>query len=479
MQVSSLELLDNYESKAQHMLEQFVDPLKEVDPQIAVSVDMMDTGVDAPRVVNLVFFKLVKSYSKFWQMIGRGTRLCEDLFEPGKDKEHFVIFDYCENFEYFNENPDGISGNTIMSLTQRIFDLKVDIIVATKNKNSSTGEEAALEKHCTEQLYNAVKGLDKERFMVKMSLRYVNRFCHESSWNNLAQVDVLELKEHVSKLMLPEKDDHELARRFDILILNLQLAMLVAKDGSNFVTKIASIAQQLSKVNVPDVKANMALLQELQTEPFWKHVNVKRLNEVRVAIRELMKYLESRPQEAIYTNWQDDIDLTMVEEVSLIEYSTKLQSYKDRVESYIRKNKHHVTIQKLRGNTPITADELQELEKMLFEGDAVGTRKEYEQEYGEQPLGKFIRSIVGLDIKAANEAFSGFIQDGTLRADQMTFIKNIISFLEKNGTIDKALLFEAPFTDMHDQGLMGLFDDADARKVISIVDSINENAGVA
>ncbi len=474
-----LRVIDNYESKAQDLLERFTDANNEVDPQIAVSVDMMDTGVDAPRVVNLVFFKMVRSYSKFWQMIGRGTRLCPDLFGPNMDKEYFIIFDYCQNFEFFEENPDGISGNALISLTQRIFELKLDIVVVTREKDNATHEEKELEEHYSEQLLNLVKSLDHNRFMVKMALRHVKHFSHTASWSRLGHSDILDLKNNIAKLILPEKDDHELARRFDIIMLNLKLAKLISKDGSKFINRVASIASQLSKVNVPDVKNNEVILRELQTETFWKKAHVKRLEEVRVAIRELMKYLETNKKETIYTNLKDDIDLSIVEDVPIVEWSTKLQSYKDRVESYIRKNQNHLVIHKLKTNQVITQDELVLLEKMLFDGDERGTKEQFVEEYGEQPLGVFIRSIVGLDILAANEAFSEFIQSGNLRADQMTFIKNIISFLEKNGTIDKGMLFESPFTDINDQGLLGVFDDADAHKVISILDKINGNAGVA
>lgn len=474
-----LRVIDNYETKAQDLLEKFTDPNVESDPQIAVSVDMMDTGVDAPRVVNLVFFKMVKSYAKFWQMIGRGTRLCPDLFGPNMNKEHFIIFDYCQNFEFFNENPDGVMGNTVISLTQRIFELKLDIILATREKEEANPEEKDLEEYYTEKLYHQVRELDDSRFQVRMNLRHVKHFSHKLSWANLTQSEVLDLKNHISKLILPDKEDHELARRFDIIMLNLKLAMLVSKDGSKFISRVASIAGQLSKVNVPEVKSNASLLKELQTEAFWNKVHVKRLEEVRKSVRELMKYLESNPKETVYTSLKDDIDITAAEEVPLVEWSTKLQSYKDRVESFIRNNKHHLTIQKLRSNTPITESELLALETMLFDGEERGTKHEFIKEYGEQPLGVFIRSIVGMDIQAANEAFSEFIQRGNLRADQMTFIKNIISFLEKNGTIDKSMLFEPPFTDINDQGLLGVFDDADAHKVISILDHINHNAGVA
>ena len=127
-----LRVIDNQTTKAEDLLERFCDDQEEVNPQIAVSVDMMDTGVDAPRVVNLVFFKMIRSYTKFWQMIGRGTRLRKDLFGPGQHKEHFMILDFLGNLEFFEENPEGISGSTSLSLTERIFNLKVDIVMSIR-----------------------------------------------------------------------------------------------------------------------------------------------------------------------------------------------------------------------------------------------------------------------------------------------------------------------------------------------------------
>ena len=135
--------------------------------------------------------------------------------------------------------------------------------------------------------------------------------------------------------------------------------------------------------------------------------------------------------------------------------------------------------QKLKTNKPITEKELESLENILFDSKQVGTREDYIQAYGEKPLGEFVRSIVGLDANAAQEAFADFIREGNLSADQMKFINTIISYLTKNGIVDKKMLFESPFTDLHDQGLSGLFDDAQARNVISLVDQINRNAIVA
>ena len=151
-------------------------------------------------------------------------------------------------------------------------------------------------------------------------------------------------------------------------------------------------------------------------------------------------------------------------------------SYRRRVESFIRENKHQLTISKLLTNEPITSKELTLLEEILFDGDERGTREDFVKEFGEEPLGVFIRGIIGLDVKAAQNAFSDFLQAGNLRADQMTFIQNIISYLTKNGTIQTDLLFKSPFNDMHQDGLIGVFDDGDAHKVINIIERINENA---
>ena len=132
-------------------------------------------------------------------------------------------------------------------------------------------------------------------------------------------------------------------------------------------------------------------------------------------------------------------------------------------------------IQKLKSNKPITESELELLEKILFDKEEVGSKQEYIATYGEKPLGEFVRSIVGLDANAAQAAFADFISAGNLRADQMTFVNTIISYLTKNGTIDKSMLFEPPFTDIHDQGLLGIFEDGQASNVVNLIDGVNRN----
>ena len=473
-----LRVIDNYETKAQNLLEIFVDPYEEHDPHIAVSVDMMDTGVDAPRVVNLVFFKQVKSSTKFWQMIGRGTRLCPDLFGVGQDKTHFVIFDYCQNFEFFDANPDGIEGKLVTSLTQQVFEAKLEVALLIREKPDSSDEQRALATTYINKLHELVARLDRDRFVVKAKLRSVVEFSDKARWQNLSKSDILEINTHLSSLVLPDKDDDELARRFDVLILNYQLALLTGGYSTDrYMNQISGIAKDLlKKQNIPAVALQLKMLNGLQTEVFWQTININHLDNVRVALRDLIKYLDKESRINVVTTFEDELDQDGITHPNVIPVYRKLQSYKDRVESYVRNHSDHLVIQKLKTNKPITETEINALEGILFDDATVGTKQDYIDTYGDKPLGEFIRSIVGLDASAAQGVFAEFIQAGSLRADQMTFINTIIAYLTKNGMIDIHMLFESPFTNIHDQGLLGVFDEAAATKVIKLIDLVNGNA---
>lgn len=478
-----LRVIDNYESKAQDLLEKFTDPFEEQDPQIAVSVDMMDTGVDAPRVVNLVFFKMVKSSSKFWQMIGRGTRLCPDLFGPDEDKKEFIIFDYCQNFEFFDEFPEGSATKNMKPLLQQIFEAKLKVSQLISDLPEKTAADVEVRDAYLDELHKTIQNLDETRFVVRKELRYIKEFSNKNKWLNLSKSDVQDINSHLSHLQPASRDDDELARRFDMLILVYQILLLSGSDNTGkYMSKIFRTAASLQKKdNIPQVSIHIPLIKKVQTDQYWKTINVKKLDDLRSALRDLIKYLDTEKQEPIYTHFEDELDYDRIKVRGHVNTSYEsLQSYKDRVESYIRKNKDHLTIHKLRNNVPVTKEEIQSVENMLFTESVAGTKDQFIQQYGEKPLGAFIRSVTGVDQTVLNEAFADFLQTGNLRADQMTFINTIISYLSKNGTIDKAMLFQSPFTDLNDQGIDGVFDDnADLVKVIKIIDEINENAIVA
>ncbi|CAM4071464.1 DEAD/DEAH box helicase family protein [Flavobacterium weaverense] len=478
-----LRVIDNYEEKAQDLLEKFCfDKGDEKDPQIAVSVDMMDTGVDAPRVLNLVFFKEVKSFSKYWQMIGRGTRLCPDIFEPGKDKEYFLLFDFCGNFEYFGDNPDGETQKTSLSLSQQTFNTKLKIVMAVRLLEDPTAEQDNIQIQFTDDLHQLVDHLDDSRFEVRKHWRYVKEYKNRERWNNLIQGDILNIQNNLSHLVDYNKDKDEFAKRFDLLVYKLQLALITGNKAQvKHIENIFTIANMLfTKRNIPAVQSKITTIKKIQNEQFWSTVNEQQLEEIRQEIRELLQFLKDEKKlDPIYTSFTDELDLDSVQEVDIMATYTSLQSYKDRVEAFIRKNKSHLVIDKLYKNSPITENELEVLEDFLLK-EALESKDRFTKEYGEQPLGKFVRNIIGLDIEVSNQLFANFISKGNLNANQITFIQKMITYLNQNGTIEKSLLTQAPFNENHGDGIFGIFPEEDkVFKIIKVLNQVNENAGFA
>lgn len=473
-----LRVIDNYESKAQDLLEKFCDDKLEQDPQIAVSVDMMDTGVDAPRVVNLVFFKEVKSYAKYWQMVGRGTRLRPNLFGPEQHKTHFLILDICGNFEYFDEFPDGVKTTVSKTLSQHVFETKLHIILAIRNLEEASPDDDVLANHYTNQLHQAVNTLDEARFEVRKSLRLVQTFKNRNRWENLSVGDEADICNHLSHLPIYNDEDDELAKRFDLLALRLQLAILnKAKSQQNYIQQLYAIGVNLyKKRNIPVVASKLNVIQQVRDESFWSAVTLNQVEHIRTELRELIKFIDKEDVKPVYTDFEDVLDENRVEDVQILPSYTNLQSYKDRVESFIRKNKSHLVVNKLYKNIPITVKELALLETFLFE-DSIGTKEDYKREYGNLPLGNFIRSVVGLDIEVVNKLFANFINQENLKPEQITFIKTLINYLNINGTLDKALLVKPPFNESHDSGIMGVFEPVEVRQIVSIIDTVNGNAG--
>jgi type I restriction enzyme R subunit len=468
-----ISMIHNEVSHAQSLIDAFCDKYKENNPQIAVSVDMMDTGIDAVRILNLVFFKVVRSYAKFWQMIGRGTRLCPDVFGPNQPKEEFLIFDVCGNFDFFEIEKKGKETLIGKPITQQIFESRLHL--SRLLVEESEQEDIELSNSLKDILHKTIQNLDRSRFQVAMKLQYVDEFNERVRWDNLDGNTVHLIEEHLSDLPIPEAAN-EMARRFDLMMLKLQLAtIMISGVKKKYEESLIDIAEGLSKkYTIPAVLSAKPLIESIKKQDFYKGISQKKLDSVREELRELIQYLEANSRTIIYTNLQDsDITMTVNEPNVSSNYG---HSYRRRVESLIRENKNQLTISKLRTNVPITSQELKLLENILFDGTDGNTYDAFVEEFGAEPLGVFIRSILGLDIIAAQDAFAEFLKAGSLRADQMTFIQNIISYLTKNGTIEPSMLFEFPFTDLHDQGLIGIFDDSESHKVISIVKRVYENA---
>lgn len=472
-----LRVIDNQVKYADTLIDEFDVGTK--DPFIAVSVDMLDTGIDIEEIVNLVFLKRVKSRTKFWQMIGRGTRLCEDLFGPGVDKTCFYIFDYCENFEFFGKNPKGIEAQPQESIKEKIFKRRLQIARLLAADATKTDEVRALHKELLDQLHTQVATVNIESFVVRPHRRYVERYIERSSWDNLKPNDYHDISKHLSGLPSPDGDD-EFARRFDLLCLNLAVSFIeVTTRQEGYTETVISLARDLEKKkNIPAVAAKLDFIKTIQTEDYWENLSTPAIEHLRKELRELIKFIDSDGGlTRVYTNFEDEFGEAMVVREFIPGYGDR-ENYRLKVERFVRDHKDHITIRRLMQNKPITAGDIQGFEEILFSEQGVGTRDQFEKTFGKQSLGKFIRSIVGLDREAAKEAFGDFLIGKKLSADQITFINQIVEHLVKNGVMNLEKLFEQPFTDLHAEGLAGVFPN-DAERIIALVEDINRRAEAA
>ncbi len=449
-------------------------------PQIAVSVDMLDTGIDIPECVNLVFFKRVRSKAKFWQMIGRGTRLCPDLFGPGYDKQFFSIFDFCDNFEFFGENPEGIVAHVQESLRTRIFRRRLSLSQLLQDHPKADESFEVHRSDIADILHRNVSQMNVDTFVVRPHRRYVEKYSQREAWNSLSLSDALDLHTHLAALSTDDEGD-EYARRFDLLMLNLQLNTLQESPSANrWRSVVSDLALQLEeKEAIPAVKQHMALLQAIQTDEFWEGVTLAILEDARRKLRELMNFLDKEgKREIVETTFDDELeDVTTGDGPRSGENDR--ENYWKKVERFVREHEDHPTIKRLKLNQPITPLDIEALEGILFSADGPGSREDFMETYGtDQPLGKLVREIVGLDARAAKEAFAAFLNLGTLTADQMTFINLIIDRLIHNGTMDPNELFDSPFKDIHEQSVLGVLPHL-AQDILRTIKAINENAMVA
>lgn len=446
-------------------------------PQIAVSVDMLDTGIDVPEVCNLVFFKPVRSSAKFWQMIGRGTRLCKDLFGYGLDKQEFMIFDFCENFEFFDTKPKGVEGSSGKSLSQRLFELRLRLSFVLQHQDETKLKEYGAS--ILEGLIQQTQSLNTESFVVRQHWRQVEKYSDPHAWNALTDLDIKELFDHIAPLM-SETDQDEMAKRFDALMLDIQLSILNGeKKQVDLIKKVIQTAGKLSKKgSIPAVAAKMDCIRDAQDKQFWQEGDIPGIEKLRVELRELIKFLDFEERPLYYTTFTDEIDPN-VKEHHLVYGFNDLDAYKRKVEQYVKQHSTHLTIHKLRNNVQITKDELDSLENMLFEQGEIGTKEEFIKAFGVQPLGRFIRSIIGVDANAAKLAFGEILSGQTLNAQQIRFMDTIINFFTVKGIIEPSMLFEPPFTDINTSGIMGVFDEQTSTKIISLIDQINHTAEVA
>lgn len=460
-------VIDNYINYAQSAIDEFSDAKKL--PQVAISVDMLDTGIDVPEVLNLVFFKKVMSKAKFWQMIGRGTRICEGLMD-GADKSKFYIFDFCGNFDFFRMSKGKPTANQ-MALQGAIFNLKIQLAYKLQDIEFQTEELTAFRKKLVDDMVRKVRELNRENFAVRQHLKYVELYAAPDSYAALRYEDTLIIKDELTPLIAPDEGDPK-ALRFDALIYGIELACLIGKKytraRSDLLKKVRAIA---GVANIPEIKARSELIDRILHTDYLDRAGINEFEHIRENLRDLIKYIPFH-KNRYTTNFDDEI-LAMDWHESELE-SDDLKNYKAKAEFYVRQHQDEAVIAKLRGNVPLTRDDVLALEKILW--SEVGTREDYEAEVGSKPLGEFVREIVGLDMKAAKEAFAAYLDETVLDSRQIYFVNQIVEYIVHNGVLkDLSVLQEPPFTDRG--SVAEIFTDLGLWSGIrKIIERVNANA---
>ena len=486
-------VIDSHDNYAQSLLDDFSEAEK--DPMIAISVDMLDTGVDIPEVVNLMFFKPVYSEVKFNQMIGRGTRLCPNLFGFGKDKTEFLIFDLCDNFAYFNQAIPEKEQSPTESLQTRLLKAKLELwdclntaetTTLGNNPQNRVKESQAsytvvksdnLKEKILDELYQHVASMEDNNFLVRRYLETVLTFRKREKWQNLNPEDRQVIVNTLIPLPNTLPGENPRIKNFDLLCLKIQLAIL--KNSPNFERLRDQVRDLLTRLEtkktIPIVKNKLNLIEQVQTERWWQDVTVYLVEEMRLNLRDLIVLIDQRDEIIIYTDFEDELGDLEILEVPNRQTGFSRSQYRKKVESYILAHQDHIAIAKLKRNLPLTDTDLQELEKMLFTSEALESRDKFELVYSKNVnLKSFILELVGLDRNTAKQAFSKYLENNNLNANQIRFIEQIINWLTQRGVMKPSRLYESPFTDIHTAGLDGVFNNEDANNIITIIRSFDQ-----
>ena len=466
------------DSYAQTIIDDFKQPEKE--PHIAVSVDMMDTGIDVPECVNLVFFKKVRSKAKFWQMIGRGTRLCKGLSCVDQvdgaytDKRRFLIFDYCGNFEYFREHKEGYEARETKTLSENIFGKQIKISMALQESTFAGENYQTWRNELVETCHKQVTALTPELISVKLRMQYVEKYKKQDAFLSISEGDKGELLTQIAPLVQSEETD-EFAKRFDNFMYGLILAHIEQMPAFKYAKKqlcdTASLLER--KANIPQIKEKLPLLQEIHTDVFWDANDILLFEKVRKELRGLIRFLDEDDggQKRIITKLTDPI-IDSQEGVQL-DTAYDFEDYRAKVNRYVNEHGNTLAIYKLTHNIPLAAGDYQELERVLT--SELGSKEDYKREFGDTPFGLLIRKIAKLDHEAAMQAFSAFINDQSLNQKQISFVKKIINHIELNGYMENVSELTKPPFDKP-VSFIKLFDAKTRTALIATINQIRENA---
>ena len=466
------------DSYAQTVIDDFKKP--ESEPHIVVSVDMMDTGIDVPECVNLVFFKKVRSKTKFWQMIGRGTRLADDLtcvdLIDGEytGKKRFLIFDYCNNFEFFEQKANGYEGTETKTLQENIFGKRIRLITAMQETAFADNNYQKFRNELITICQKQVDDLNYDLVSVRLKKQYVEKYKKLDVYQILSEGDKGELLKEIAPIVTMDDSDEQ-AKRFDNFIYGMMLAQIEAMPSLKRARQqLCQIAQSLEKKhNIPQVKAKMMVIKEIGMDDFWDAKDILLFENVRKELRELMKFLkdETDSVKTIMTRLADPV-MDEKEGVQL-DVAYDFEDYRKKVNRYVEEHKDSIAVYKLMHNNQLSEGDYKELERVLTQ--ELGSKEDYQREFGETPFGLLIRQIAKLDHETAMEAFSKFINDASLNQKQIQFVNKIIHHIEQNGYMESVMELQKPPFDKP-VPFIKMFDAKTRTALMQTINEIKENA---
>lgn len=473
-------VIDNYVDRAEQLIDDFKGLGKNDNLTIAISVDMLDTGIDIPEVVNLVFAKPVHSYVKFWQMIGRGTRLCKDLLGPGKHKEFFQIFDHWNNFAYFGINPPEASPSISKSLMQQIFETRLNVA-----EEAIAEQELPAFKMAVELLEKDVRSLPEETIGIREKWRQVKMVQQDGVIRKFDAATVGLLYMEIAPLMqwraLEGRED---AYHLDLLIARLQECLL--RGSGDFDDLKGDLQERVGQlpINLKQVQDKIHWVNRVKDAAFWAEVTVKKLEEVRCELRTIMhcrnvpKVAKVPPLEIDVT----DIDERSKQEVVELE-GVDLAAYRHRVENVLRElMDESPVLQRIKAGLSVEESEIRPLiEKMIFRDPNLSVEQllvSFPNKANRLDLA--IRQIIGLDAEAVGRHFTRFVQKyPSLSSHQMHFLALIQKHIVNYGKLEIDKLYEEPFTQVHIEGVDGVFtSEEQISDLLDLITEINELAPV-
>ena len=468
------------ESYAHDLIDKFSDPAQ--PPHVAISVDMLDTGIDVPEVVNLVFFKAVRSKTKFWQMVGRGTRLRPGLFGPGQDKTAFRIFDVCRNLEFFGQDQKLTDPPVPQSLTERVIGKRVEVVRAiedrTGDRRDADPDTSEVRAGLVDELRGFVAGLDLSSFVVRPKAEVVVALqADDADWSRIddARADAIH---EVADLPSAETLGEEEAKRFDLMMFELQLSLLGHstkwKPARSKVTKMVGALSAI--VHIPAVARHGELIEEMLTEAWWEGLTVPIVESARRRLRGVIHLIDRDGRRIVYTDFEDELGTVAA---AALGHSGDFSAFRAAARAFVEERADHVTIAKLRSGKPLTGTDIDELERMFLDA-GIGSAADIEKARDTQAaqvggFGVFLRQLAGLDRAAIQTHFAALIADGAT-ADQIEFVDMIIDHLTASGVMDPGLLYESPFTDRTPDGPDGVFGEGQVVWLSERVRAVNEAA---